>query len=50
MNENVPEHLPIWLNTYYFPNVLGEALRRGIESWDSNARIAILEPAASATC
>ena len=50
MNENVQAHVPIWLNTYYFPNIpslprsyaMGKALRRGIESWDSNARVAVI--------
>lgn len=50
MNENVQAHVPIWLNTYYFPNIpsitrcyaMGKALRRGIESWDNNARVAVI--------
>ena len=50
MDENVPAHVPIWLNTYYAPNIpsmprcyaMGKALRRGIEGWDSNARVCII--------
>jgi hypothetical protein len=50
MGGKVPTHVPIWLNTYYFPNVptlsrsyaLGRAVRRGIESWDNNARVAVI--------
>jgi len=42
--------VPIMVNTYYPPNqptprrcyLFGQALRRAIESWDSNARVAIL--------
>jgi hypothetical protein len=50
MRDQVPPHVPIWLNTYYFPNVptmkrcyaLGKALRRAIESWECEARVAVI--------
>lgn len=50
MQKRVPPHVPIWLNTYYFPNVptlkrcysLGKALGRAIQSWDSNQRVAVI--------
>lgn len=50
MRDRVPPHVPIWLNTYYFPNVptlkrcynLGKALRQAIESWQSDARVAVV--------
>ncbi len=50
MGGKVPAHIPIWLNTYYFPNVptlsrsyaLGRAVRRAIESWDNDARVAVI--------
>lgn len=42
--------VPVLLNTYYPPNVpsasrcydLGRALRKGIESWDANRRVAVI--------
>lgn len=42
--------VPLMVNTYFPPNVptprrcyaLGQALRRGIETWDSNSRVAIM--------
>jgi hypothetical protein len=50
MKGNVPPHVPIWLNTYYAPNQptmrrchdLGKGVRRAIESWDSDARVAVI--------
>jgi 3-O-methylgallate 3,4-dioxygenase len=50
MNEHVIPTVPVMLNTYYPPNQptpkrcyeLGRALRRGIESWDSDARVAVI--------
>lgn len=50
MGERIPPHVPIWLNTYYFPNVptlkrcyaLGRGLRGAIESWESDARVAVI--------
>lgn len=50
MHERPIPIVPVMLNTYYPPNQpspkrcfeLGEALRRGVETWDSNARIAIV--------
>lgn len=50
MNEHVIPSIPVMVNTYYPPNQptakrcyeIGRALRRGIESWDSDARVAVL--------
>jgi hypothetical protein len=50
LNDRPVPMVPIMLNTYYEPNQprvgrcveLGQALRRAIESWDSNARVAIM--------
>ena len=50
MGNQVIPHVPIMVNTYYPPNVptarrsyaLGRELRRAVESWDSNARVAIM--------
>jgi hypothetical protein len=46
--------LPVMVNTFYPPNnarpkrayAFGEALRRGIEAWENDARVAILASAA----
>lgn len=50
MQGRVPPHVPVWLNTYYPPNQptpgrcydLGKGLRNAIESWDSDARVAVI--------
>lgn len=50
MNGAVVPHVPIMLNTYYPPNQpspkraydLGQALRRAIDSWPSDARVAVI--------
>ena len=50
MKDQVPPHVPIFLNTYYAPNqptlkrcyALGGALRRAIESWDSDKTVAVI--------
>jgi len=50
MNNEVIPHVPVLLNTYYPPNQptvqrcydLGRALRRSIESWDSDKRVALI--------
>jgi Catalytic LigB subunit of aromatic ring-opening dioxygenase len=46
--------LPVMVNTYYPPNqptpkrcyALGQAIRRGIESWDKDARVVVMASAA----
>jgi hypothetical protein len=48
--DNPPPLVPVMLNTYYPPNQptprrcyrLGQAVRRAIESWDSDARVAVM--------
>ncbi len=50
MRNQVGPQVPIWLNTYYPPNqptlkrcyALGQSLRRAIESWDANQRVAVI--------
>ena len=50
MNNGAIPHVPIFLNTYYPPNAptmkrcyqLGKALRRAVEAWDRNQRVAII--------
>ncbi len=50
LENNVPPHVPIFLNTYYAPNqptlsrcyALGKGLRRAIESWDSEKTVAVI--------
>jgi hypothetical protein len=50
MNGNVVPTVPVMLNTYYPPNQptprrcyeLGRAIRGAVESWDSDARVAIV--------
>jgi len=50
MNNEVIPNVPIFLNTYYPPNQptvkrcyqFGRALRRAIEAWDSDARVAVI--------
>jgi len=50
MNNEVIPNVPIFLNTYYPPNqptmkrcyALGKSLRKAIEAWDSNDRVAII--------
>jgi len=50
MNNEVIPNVPIQVNTYYPPNVpsakraykFGQALRRALEAWDSNKRVAIV--------
>ncbi|HZT06401.1 MAG TPA: protocatechuate 3,4-dioxygenase [Chloroflexota bacterium] len=50
MNNRVLRNVPILLNTYYWPNQvpvkrcyqLGSALRQAIDTWDSDARVAIV--------
>ncbi len=50
LENNVPPHVPIFLNTYYPPNqptlsrcyALGKGLRRAIESWDSDKTVAVI--------
>ena len=50
MNNEVIPNVPILVNTYYPPNVpspsrsyrFGQALRRAIESWDSDKRVAVI--------
>ena len=47
---HVPPQVPIFLNTYYAPNqptlsrcyALGKALRRAIDSWDSDKTVAVI--------
>lgn len=49
-SENVPPLVPIFLNTYYPPTqmrlrrcwALGRAIRRAIDAWESDARVAII--------
>ena len=50
MQDEVTPHVPLFLNTYYPPNQptlsrcygLGQSLRRAIDAWDSDARVAII--------
>jgi aromatic ring-opening dioxygenase catalytic subunit (LigB family) len=50
MNDDVVPNVPVFLNTYFPPNQpslnrcyeLGRALRRAIESWDSDQRVALV--------
>jgi len=50
MKGRVPPQVPVWLNTYYPPNQptmrrcysLGKALRRAIESWENDAKVAVI--------
>lgn len=50
MKDQVPPHVPIFLNTYYPPNrptlsrcyALGKALRRAIGSWSSDKTVAVI--------
>jgi hypothetical protein len=50
MAEQPGPQVPIWLNTYYAPNqptlkrcyALGRALRRAIESWEADQKIAVI--------
>lgn len=50
MKEEVVPHVPIILNTFFPPNQppparcykLGQAVRRAVESWDNDARVAII--------
>jgi aromatic ring-opening dioxygenase catalytic subunit (LigB family) len=50
MNDEVIPNVPVFLNTYFPPNQpslnrcydLGRALRRAIQSWDSDKRVAIV--------
>lgn len=50
MNDDVIPNVPIFLNTYFPPNQpslmrcyeLGRALRRAIESWDGDRRVALI--------
>lgn len=50
MNDQVIPNVPVFINTFYPPNQpslrrsyeLGKALRKGIESWDSDARVAVI--------
>ena len=50
MKRAVPAHVPLFLNTYYAPNqptlkrcyALGRALRRAIESWESDKTVALM--------
>ncbi|MBM2810764.1 MAG: protocatechuate 3,4-dioxygenase [Chloroflexi bacterium] len=50
MQNKVPPHVPLFLNTYYPPNrptvkrcyALGRSLRRAIESWDSEKTVAVI--------
>ena len=50
MNGNIPPTVPILVNTYYPPNAptmrhcyaIGKALRRAIESWESDLRVAVI--------
>jgi Catalytic LigB subunit of aromatic ring-opening dioxygenase len=50
LKNDVMPHVPILLNTYYKPNVprlgrcyaMGKALRRAVESWERNSKVAII--------
>jgi hypothetical protein len=50
MNDDVIPNVPVFLNTYFPPNQpslgrcydLGKALRRAIEAWDSDKRVALI--------
>ena len=50
MKGNIPPTVPIIVNTYYPPNAptmrhcyaVGKALRRAIESWESDLRVAVI--------
>jgi len=50
MNNDVIPHVPLLMNTYYQPNQfpikrayqLGRALRKAIEEWDSDKRVALI--------
>jgi hypothetical protein len=50
MQDHVPPHVPILLNTYYPPNqptlsrcyALGKALRRAVESWESDKTVVVI--------
>jgi hypothetical protein len=50
MNDDVIPNVPVFLNTYFPPNQpglmrcyeLGRALRRAIEAWDSDKRVALI--------
>jgi 3-O-methylgallate 3,4-dioxygenase len=50
MNNEAAPHVPVLVNTYYPPNVptagrcyrFGQALRRAVEAWDSDKRVAII--------
>jgi hypothetical protein len=50
MENRVPPHVPIFVNTYYAPNqptlrrcyALGKGLRRAIESWDRDKTVAVI--------
>jgi hypothetical protein len=50
MHDEVGPHVPMFLNTYFPPNqptmarcfTMGRALRRAIESWDSEKRVALI--------
>ena len=50
MRNDVIPHVPVMVNTYYPPNVptarrsyrLGQELRRAVESWDADRRVAII--------
>jgi hypothetical protein len=50
MGNHPGPQVPIWLNTYYAPNqptlkrcyALGRSLRRAIESWDANQKVAVI--------
>jgi len=50
MDAKVPPHVPVFLNTYYPPNVptpsrafaIGKAIRAAVESWPENIRVAVI--------
>ena len=50
MGGHVPPHVPILLNTYYPPNqptpkrcyALGQAIRRAVEAWPQDVRVAVI--------